>query len=398
MCQLTFANLNNARLNSLYLYLQWMENTDTTNRDGFGIYCNNYLNKSGMSARSVNNFGDWFLKSVKSTKPVIGHVRLATATKNVKEVSEETSHPFEGEKLVLAHNGVLDFKEDKNYDNHKGINVDSLIFLRELESRYDGTNFVSAIQETMGLFQGTFAFLIYSKLEDAYYIIRGKTKKLHACIVDVKVGSKNWSGFVINTEILSLEKALIKLKAIGEITSGGEITLSKVGELKEEKIYKVENNDLIEVGEIKEEERRKSFFTGQEKNTTTNTTSLIGTGATSHNNLLNPKNLSATAKFLADFLRLNHLTPYELDYLLYLTYEKGFFACNEEEIKKVVEWYNESVKEFNTDSKKEIWDALVAVYGGNPLSLYENYDIKFPYVMNATSKLQAVLNKEYGVE
>jgi predicted glutamine amidotransferase len=392
MCQLTFSHLKSIKANSLYVYTQWIENTKTSNKDGFGLLCNGKdLYKSKNDVQSITNFGEYFTSRIKTADPIIAHVRLATWVNGKKTIESESSHPFEGDKLILAHNGVLEFKDIKMMDNHKDATVDSIIFLRELEKLYDGRNFPEALSKAMELFNGTFAFLIYSKLENCYYVARGKTKKLNISYTKSIAKSENvYPGLVLNTDRLDLERALKTYKVIGEIATGFKFEYTSPVEIQPETIFKVilDEGLLEKVGEIKETEKDKNFFTREP--------STFGNWRTTNSQIpdiiINSSN-SSLVKKLTSFLKKYGLTYYEFDCMI--NEMTGGCLLGEELtiIDLLIDTFEENMGSHFSDKKKEVWNELTKGFD-NPMFVYNLFDeLKFPYMMNSKKDLDSALRE-----
>ena len=126
----------------------------------------------------------------KNDKPIIAHVRAASVG---TEVNKENAHPFETKDFILAHNGTLEFRKkeikeewDKMCEEDETLKdkIDSEKFIIFLQKRYDESKnkkFCEVIKGVANEFYGKFAFMIYAKQEDIYYIIRGRSATLHAC-------------------------------------------------------------------------------------------------------------------------------------------------------------------------------------------------------------------------
>lgn len=206
MCQLTYIQipkykqLKGALLNSL---LRMNSMAGAGHKDGFGIFSNSYINKRGVSA---DDYKDIYKLMAYDELPVIGHVRKASFGYN-KKIGFKFAHPFlykdkeKGIDFVLAHNGTLELKEGKIPDDF----IDSNYFGEEVFKRLkDGANFVDAFTDTLDLFTGKFAFLLWHNA--TFYVARGRTATLFKS--NIKVNGKP-AGFVINTERNSLLTALL---------------------------------------------------------------------------------------------------------------------------------------------------------------------------------------------
>jgi predicted glutamine amidotransferase len=390
MCQLTFINTKLAFLNRLFLYNQWMIDTDTTNHDGCGVYTDRIF-KSGLSAQIINNFDVCIPSWIRGTNndPVIAHVRFATPTQGKKVVDDANAHPFETDKLVLAHNGVLDFKDAKNYDNHKGINIDSLIFLRELDARYNGNNFYDAIKETMALFQGTFAFLIYSKLEGKYFIARGWTKKLHYSFITYKYKGVDKKGLVANTDLKDFEEGLYRFKVLASL-SNYIIEYTKPVEFKAETVFEVDNDTggFKELGKITEHLKPVVSTYYDDHSNYQPTAITKGTSRSYYNTRLRKE----VPKTIADFMKDLELTILDIDYICKLQYNTGLQTVTEANLKHLVTDVLPPLKQFYTKEKHEIWVKIYLYYGDSIMAI-NDLNLRFPYMINNSDSLKAALTR-----
>ncbi len=360
------------------------------NKDGLGIYSNNVLWKSSLNPYIITNMGEC-LNSVISGFPTIAHVRTATPVKGVKTINKESSHPFETDKLVLTHNGSLEFRKPEDHEEYKDEKVDSVIFMKVLDKLYDGTNFVPAIQETMKKFYGIYAFLIYSKLESKFYAIRGLTKKLNYSIVEITHSNKEVSkSIVINTDKNDLVFGLQKFQATIELAYNiSAFSYSKVDELKEETIYEIdtENSELLEIGKLAEAVKPVAFFP-----VIIPKTNIINAGGKT-----NQANISIieteTSGKLISYLKSLNLTMLEFDAICNLVLKKGFFYCTGEEIEQLIETTYIPLGSMNNQAKKNIWNEIKDLFQDAMGPYAVQQSLRFPYMMNSDKKLKDALDK-----
>jgi predicted glutamine amidotransferase len=397
MCQLLFCNFSKAEINRLYMWNQMLLDAGVNNRDGCGLFNSGKIWKTELDVKIITNMGVCFNTAIKSG-PTIGHVRAATVINGKKTVSEASSHPFETKKLVLAHNGSLEFIDPKEHKDYENETVDSVIFMKELSKVYDGTNFLSSIQKTMSKFNGLFAFLIYSKLENKYFVVRGKTKKLHKAIITYTSDGIEQKSLVINTDLADLNLGLGRIKAMLEL-SGLVSTFSyeKPEELKEETVFEYDGNiELKELGEIKETAKaQQSFFpqtttnyTGYQR-TTYNQTNLI----TNHPGItiVNTATKTVEQKLITYLDRLN-LSLIELDSMIYTQTGKGFFYTTLIELEAFLEATFDTLEALVTNHKMNLWNEICSHYDDriSPYS-FNGTKLRFPYMMNGEKALETEL-------
>jgi predicted glutamine amidotransferase len=231
------------------------------NPDGTGIL---FVNKSTTSiyrtkdaASSIDNLGMEIRENITTSKyPVMAHVRYAS--KGI-DVTDDNVHPFEGTRFFLAHNGRL-YKKDTvvTYSGIDDTNIssDSLLFLSSLEnvakSNPNG-DIVTLLNSAMSQYKGKFAFLIYDKHYDKHYVVRGFSAELHLANISEKTkDSVKPIGFIVNTKKNSLENVIAISSQIAQAVSGRYIVSDDIIELDKETVYEVVGDNLVKVGELKE--------------------------------------------------------------------------------------------------------------------------------------------------
>lgn len=265
MCQLIGCNLNNHTLNSLFL-ASMLQIDSLNNVDGTGFLSVSKETyevwKTEEEASTIEDLGKLIKDRIKSNYPVIGHVRAAS--KGIK-VTEENAHPFDGKRFVLAHNGRLyDNDEVVTYsavDGDTSLASDSQKFLERLDKAakdMKNASIVELLNKSMEDFKGKFAFLIYDKVKDKHYAVRGSSADLH--YVELFKVTKNekdemeWGpcGYLVNTKKDSLSNAIGITLPIAQIVSGKDIRAGKITELETNSIYEFGRNKLTKIGDIKE--------------------------------------------------------------------------------------------------------------------------------------------------
>lgn len=371
MCQLTLINMPNV-YSRLLLHNQLVINSKVQHKDGTGFFQPGAkIFKTKEAASGYAELANVIKKHIRTTNPIIGHVRLTTFKTNVKD---ENSHPFETKKLVLAHNGTLTLKDLTTKASYGDV-IDSEMFLSELDKRYNGTNIVDALNSAMSLFTGPFAFLIYSKLEDKFFAVRGETKKLHYS--KVKIGTD--IGFVINTESddlgNNLEGITKLLKLIDVKLTYEEPVLILENTVNEVNISK---NSIVKIGEIKE---NKPYVAPV---TTTTTTSYGRVGA-----LANAELMDKIYKFILDA----DLTLPAFDNLLTHMFGRGLAYFCEEDYEVFADYYiPEFMKHFTAEKAKEYTALCVNARDFNPIAVSNKFGLQFPFFLSTFESIRSASN------
>lgn len=393
MCELTLVNLRNKNLNTTFGALQLLRNSEIYNRDGFGFFGNRVW-KSASSPDLILNLGE-LVNHVTTENPLMCHVRAATATNGKKEVEVSNSHPFEETSFVLAHNGSLEFKEyrrmyDKKYDKM----IDSRIFSARLQEIIDDNPkmlFKDALKTAMEEFRGKFAFLIYQKEEQDFYVVRGITAKLHISYITL---NKNQIGYVINTESDHLRKNLDVFSSIFQTIYDERVEYSLPKEIPAESIFVAGKDDIQYVDEIKE--------TVIPKTTTTTTTYYGGRGDYDYygaprnykNTTENLNTKSTTTEeikedYLQKFFQIMDdfsLSTQEMEILAQVSVGKNILEMNQTELKEFGVTLHKLLKMNHTAKKEEIWTDILSFYG-EPHTAYWDQELQFPYMFNRVRAL-----------
>jgi predicted glutamine amidotransferase len=363
----------------MFASMSIISNTYQANHDGWGIFGGGEVFKTEMNAQMTSNIGEWVNKVHIKTSPMITHVRLASIG---GKVCQENSHPFETTSFVLAHNGTLVIKRGKEvYINglktkwkaEKPDIIDSEVFALVLEEEYKfEKDFVKVLNKTMDNFCGKFAFIIYCKPEDSYYIVRGKSADLH--VVTFTKEQDVIAGIAVNTEKTSLERTI---HIFENCLQANNLILkhTDIEELAKETIYKFGANKLVKVGEIKESEKEYGPFPSTTYNRDYTRNSFSG------NNGFNEKTNTDLINDVLTYMNLYSLSLEDLDRILFFTMNKGILRITEDEmvifLKKVTPKLC-AVKKF----RKEIDETLTKnKFQIIPQRFYEKATYPFPYML-----------------
>jgi len=393
MCQLTLIHVDKSVTNSVKIARSFLNIAATTNAylndDGFGFYSNKVLVRTQLPGNLVINIGEL---SEKCNSTIMCHVRKASFNSPAggKKLGDEFAHPFESKYFILAHNGSLEFRvepiDKKPYENK----IDSQVFLDFLTDEYEKTNiFETALDKALEQFYGKFAFIIYEKPTNSYYVVRGSSAELnyYPFLIKNLLGADEQKGFIINTEKLSLEKIIIcgrnfsqifgfnyvfdpKLIVPIAVNSAFRISDSLV-ELKTN--FKEETKPVVVIGARKYDEQYGNY--GYSSGT------AFGGGNFGYSREAKIRNYH---RLEADnFMREWSLSLHEIDWLVYLTFRKPLLELEEDEWETFL---LDILKKLSgkISGKRALWnkayDELLKVFI-TPRQIYSNTDLTFPYFL-----------------
>ncbi|PNX51819.1 MAG: hypothetical protein BV456_01705 [Thermoplasmata archaeon M8B2D] len=387
MCQLTFIHTSDVELNKKLLINQYLVNTAVSHRDGWGFFTKpKGLFKTMYHPWETSNIGTIIKDRVKFSEPIIAHVRLATATNKVKEVCNENSHPFETKDFVVAHNGTFDgdiLSEERFKDK-----IDSEIFTILLQEAYDKNPKLSIIKLLEKAYSenltGKFAFLIYFKPADKYYIVRGRTAMLHKSDIseyDPETEKSKKIGFIINTDKDDIKRAFKFAAKNYELETGKEFIISDPEILKMNTVYQVMGDYIKEIGSLLEKDK---VVAARNHND-----AYINNGynyGRRYNSVVTPPvGVKTPDIFLVDLCDLYGLSISEVDLLFLEITGMPIIASTREEF-KIFQEIAESYLDLHTEHKGNLWRKLTE-RTFNKLEAYSYFDLQFPYFVNEVSTL-----------
>lgn len=372
------------------------------NRDGTGYFnpkCG--INKTIIPACLITNFGIVLDEKELDNGPLMCHVRAAS-TQNKDLLTEEHVHPFESQHFVLQHNGTLIFKDktkEKEYENLKII--DSEIFLLELEKNYTGDVYAD-VKKTVDLFYGKFAFMIYHKPEKSFYVIRGKT----ATLFKQRIVINNEEGFVINTEIDTLEKGILLALNLLQLQGVSTELADKPEAVKGETAYKVEGINLLELGSVIQTEAPVATNFTWAGNPVTN---IVGETAKTAKTYKPARPVNGTITELEkgkkdmvnniiSFLAVSGISLTDLDKIMYVALERPISNYNYSLDHEIYERILAGLTRRINNRIKEMWNVMVG-YGGSE-RLYKKYSdptkplmLQFPYFLTESSMFKKIYDE-----
>jgi glucosamine 6-phosphate synthetase-like amidotransferase/phosphosugar isomerase protein len=260
--------------------------------------------------------------------------------------------------------------------------IDSEVFLRELSKAYDGKNFVKAMQTTMEKFTGPFAFLIYSKLEDRYFAVRGHTKTLfytNVFIDDAKVG------YMINTEREDLVKNLNRVFYASHFITDYHFYFEEPVLIPENSIVELKGTYTRVIGAVVENDVEKApAYVAPYYN---QHVAPVITGT--HLN----KDGSYIFQPMIDFMEKSCLTLEELDIITLRTLGLSLTTMNDVDFSTFIEYILPALNANVTRRKAQTWLEMKRVSKFATFDIYNKFKVRFPYFLEKTTRLDYMLKQ-----
>lgn len=382
MCELMVVSLNNERLNKLCLYLLSVIDSENSNKDGVGFFCQKegLVWKSQLAASQITNLGIIIGMRDFGEKSIMSHVRNASLVHKI--IDDAHAHPFLSDKYAVAHNGTLELKDEernKLYDKTKYI--DSEIFSIELTK--NRKPFLKALEETVNLFYGKFAFLIFDRETSTQYVVRGKTANLYKSEISWgEEGSEKPIGYVINTVSSDLLKALLMLKNIIEMTSHGKVlNYTEPVLLEENSVFVAKTLNVEKLGTVIE--------------TAKPTTSAAAWDEYSYEryNVATSPDAYVQVQKLFNFMREQRMSIWDMDNLCYNIFGEALLGLDKEDINDL-EAICAILATKNYDKMRKKWGSIREVSKKTSLDLCSEYKLQYPYFLNPLKKVKQVYTEE----
>lgn len=391
MCQLTFVNIpNNKNLSKLILMNQLLFNSTSLNKDGYGIFQEEgRLFKSEKTPNDIVNLGEVINGAILNTKPILGHVRQATIQtgKKEKEINKDNSHPFEYQHLILAHNGSLEIEDkdlESEYKKYIDKKIDSEIFTMELNNHYRKNldkDFPVVFNEVNKKFTGKFAFVIFNKYENKWYIIRGLQAKLH--LVYFKENGKT-IGYMVNTEEKSLVSNLDYTMNLIQLVYSRHITYTSPQILAFETIFEARRDNLYEVAKTKETIKTYNYWPNRvyepvgNRNNSITVFPKVETLGDNESKFLN--------EIMIDFV----LSIEEINRIFETILSSGVNRFNKDEFEIFVDNVVPVLEEYFDADKAKLWRKIDNKGHISVLSIYNKHNLLFPYFFNDIKVLEKI--------
>ena len=362
MCQLTLINFHNKSINIKQAFNQAYINTEIRNRDGFGVWQDKRINRVVTYPAQTDYFGEVITKVIVDDAPILMHCRAASMLYTKKELNMVDTHPFEGENIILAHNGTLEYEDIKDHPEYTDM-IDSEIFMMELDKVWNSDDPVKSLNDTMLHFTGKFAFLITDKKNGKLYVVRGLSADL--CISYLLGKDDVRLGYIVNTEEVSLKESMKRLTS-ELVLSGKRYRYVVPKELEKETIYEATEDDVVEIGKIKQRTKPVAV-------------TIYSSGVTIVGNTL-------WDKLGREYLYLGISIP-ELDKMFYYLFHKGITSVSYNEISSFLTDVCPVLDKYTSTAKEKIWHQITKQIGID--KAYEL--VEFPFIVNDTNYLQKVL-------
>jgi predicted glutamine amidotransferase len=193
------------------------------NDDAEGVYFSG--TETLVKSDSKVNYFEYSQDIVKS-RFVLTHQRIATSGRNSK-----MHQPFMSENLVLMHNGIMsNFEEKGKSDTYVMFNLLRKSFIKYLKKKEDRTAaLVHAINDVFDEKSGSFSVVIFDRKDRRLFYFKNSTTNIHFYMFD--------DFMMFNT--VDYAKLLDKYN------------YKPIKNIKDNKIYTIDFDDIVEVGEIK---------------------------------------------------------------------------------------------------------------------------------------------------
>jgi predicted glutamine amidotransferase len=387
MCQLCFINCNDPSLNAALLVNASIINSQG-HKDGWGFYWGGFLYKSSQCPSDLIDIGILISKH-KTIAPIISHVRRASVTYGAKKNDNKFSHPFEGERFILAHNGTLESKNEAYMNDEKFKDmIDSQIFhytLEESAKKNPKLSFEKLMKTVTDMFYGKFAFLVFDKLDSKYYALRGDTADLHyADLFFMKNKEQVTSGYIINTEKQSLSDLLLTFNNNIQVCRAGiylDWDKLNIKLLEKNSIFLLGDTEIKKVGEVEQTTKPVKVWEHAQQGWSDRYNQNYNQGSFSTAG----KNQEAIFTFIRDW----DISILYLDEWLYKLYSKPLLGLEYKEIKDFVE---RVIPLYVMKDRKRIkivnvWKTLKNAYKvrigtASDVGIHVARDIIFPYFDN----------------
>ena len=379
MCIITLIDTQPDIIDSRDVKQLTLANSLLGNFDGFGYYLFNGKFSKAKEETALY-WRENYIKFMKENKIFNGiyHVRKSSpnyVTPNTSTISDDKSHPFDYNDIIVAHNGFLTFRyshidSDKYEKEIRGDLIDSQKFAKVLSMICDkGKVTFDNIKDALNLFSGGYALAIKGKKDNFVWLIRGKDRTLWNMTLfsgETKVGT------IINTATFSqilLGETLLDYGLDYELKELTENTAYK---------YTLGSYEVTEVNKIMQD----STFEA-------NKVSVASQGVIVHNHSLEEKTV------YEDILELMYgmgLLSSDLMILSELIFNKPLLILDAEEYRKFKELL-EKLKNEAHDSRINLWKEILQHNKGNSVyKLYIDNDIQYPYFMNTKDELKNFLH------
>lgn len=232
MCTLTLLNSTKSKIDVRPLLGLLLSFNSEKNPDGWGFYGpgSKYFYKSKFQTFQDPNFFSG-LSRLKKRDIILAHCRLSSNTyKN--SVKDENSHPFDKKNIILAHNGTLFRKSGNKPENI----IDSEDYANELNNLIDNSTlsmYECAKKVYDDHFKGKFAFIIYNKKDNNFYVARGSTATLFSAKIKYTLFNDDEEYIhIINTVDTNIKIAIntynYTLQIAGIISKSPEVVIEEV--------------------------------------------------------------------------------------------------------------------------------------------------------------------------
>lgn len=379
MCQLTYCNLKDPKLNKLMVYLLTTKGS-VKNDDGTGIICSdNSAWKTKLPAEKITNYGEILSQEIVDDSPIPAHVRLATFG---IPVEDKNAHPFNGNRFLLMHNGTLQRKNPNSARNGS----DSEEFLGELENCVNedkNADFPSLFNKAIDKFYGKFAFIIRDKKDSKDYVVRGSTANLYISYLNLKGKKQKVSkpvGYIVNTSDTLIKECIIEFINLVNLMYP---ELDKIIEVTEPKLIEGETISLAEEFDIKKMGDTKETSKPVESVKPTASHSYITRADRNSANSTSYKEMSTMARKIYEFLSSHSLNERDFQRIVFAVSGISLLELTEKDAQEFIK----SVIPVISASKNHKNRIKKALSGRTfPDSAYKDLNLEYPWMLALEGK------------
>lgn len=392
MCQITYANLHDKKLNALMVYLLTSTGADKHD-DGVGFMCSaNQIWKTEKAANKISNLGYILHLNIPDDRPVPAHIRMATSG---IPILEKNAHPFIDKNYVLLHNGTLVQLKDTRGKEES----DSELFLKTLEEARIAAgkegNFVDIFNTAMSQFTGKFAFVIKDRAQNKDYIIRGKLAELwFTPVLKVIKGKKEKEvpiGYFVNTSKDTSTKAIEVFQNVAPIFTEHKFSFGETTLLKEETIFVAQDFELEVVGKTKEVPTpvKPTQYNKANQASQANQNPIRLPAASSRVNSASDKLILEHGVKIHDFLDSHSLNLLDFQILFYMASKASILEMSEEDILFFIRYAIPRLS-----APKKVREDIKRKLGGRsfPAHLYDMLGLEYPWMVNK-DRYEVILEK-----
>lgn len=341
-----------------------------TKEEAITYWKDNY--KDFLSKENINGIYHVRKSSVTTSSGWNGVVYV---TKENNNISDDKSHPFNYNDIIVAHNGFLSFRHTHiNAEKFEKLLVGDLIdsqkFAIVLSSLCNkGTVKIENIKDALNMFGGAYCLAIKGKKDNNVWLCRGKDRTLYAMKIFYK---DNPVGIIVNTTPMGLI-------VLGDLLTTYDYTYD-LKEFKENTIYSYELNSF----DIKEV----TSYAQDSTYETTHTKTYVTIPSTRGDTVKVNDNIYED---IFDIMYEMGFFIHDIVILSELVMGKSIFIFDDDDFLKFSRFLDKLFTEETHTSRMNIWNELQKYKDGSVFNLYKH--LYYPFMLNSKDELKTYLHK-----